>query len=100
MAWLVIADDSEMGAAIRADMDVMDAMWAYELEHRDITLLAGSLRDDDKATKTGSVLLLDVETRAEAEAILAADPATKAGLRGKVEIRWLNTAILGGVVRD
>ena len=94
MAWLVIANDSEIGPAIRADRTVMDAMWQFELQHKDKIMVAGSLREDDKETKNGSVLLLDVETRAEAEAILAADPATQSGLRGDVTIRWLNIAIL------
>ncbi len=94
MAWLVIANDSETGPAIRADQRIMDAMWQFELENRATILVAGSLREDDKVTKNGSVLLLDVETREEAEAILASDPATKAGLRGEVQIRWLNVAIL------
>jgi hypothetical protein len=43
---------------------------------------------------TGSLLVLDVTTRAEAEAFFANDPATKAGLRGTTSIRYLNAAIL------
>jgi len=38
--------------------------------------------------------VLDVKTRAEAEAFFANDPATKAGLRGATSIRYLNAAIL------
>jgi hypothetical protein len=38
--------------------------------------------------------VLDVKTRAEAEALFANDPATKAGLRGTTSIRYLNAAIL------
>ena len=94
MAWLVIANDSEKGPDIRADQSVMDDMWQFELQHKDKIVVAGSLRKDDKETKNGSVLLLDVETREEAEAILAADPSTQSGLRGEVSIRWLNIAIL------
>ncbi len=100
MAWLILCDDSEDGPRLRADPTLMDAMWAYECDHKDRLLLAGSLREDDRATKTGSVFLLDVETRAEAEAFVAADPTTRAGLRGKVEIRWLNVAILDARIRD
>jgi len=64
------------------------------IANRKVILTAGSLRTDDGRTKTGSVLLLDLPTRAEAEAFFANDPATKAGMRGKTEIRWLNVAIL------
>jgi len=94
MAWLVVSDDSENGPAIRANAQIMDAHWRYELANRHIILAAGSLREDDGVTKTGSLLVLDVATRAEAEAFLANDPATKAGMRGTVRIRFLNPAIL------
>lgn len=94
MAWLIVSTDNENGPAIRADPSVMDAHWAYELANRDVILTAGSLREDDGETKTGSVLILDVPTRADAEVFFANDPATKAGMRGETEIRWLNVAIL------
>jgi uncharacterized protein YciI len=77
----------------------MSAMWQHELAHLGQTVFAGSLRADGRETKTGSVFLLDVDTRAEAEVIIAADPATEAGMCGKVKIFWLNVAILDGAVR-
>ncbi len=94
MAWLIVSNDNEHGPKIRADQAVMDAHWKYELANRDKILVAGSLREDDGITKTGSVLLLNVNTREEAEAFFADDPATKAGMRGVTEVRWLNVAIL------
>jgi len=94
MAWLIVTNDSDAGPDVRADDAIMGAHWQYELANRDTILVAGSLRDDDRVTKNGSVLLLDVETREEAEAFLEGDPATQAGMRGKTEIRWLNVAIL------
>jgi hypothetical protein len=45
-------------------------------------------------TKTGSLLVLDVATHAEAEAFFTNEPATKAGRRGTTSIRYLNAAIL------
>lgn len=66
----------------------------YEQSIAPVILAAGSLRADDGVTKTGSLLILDVATRAEAEAIIAADPATQAGLRGRIDIRFWNPAIL------
>ncbi len=94
MAWLITSTDNEDGWRIRADQEIMDAHWSYELDNRDVILCAGSLRTDDGKTKIGSVLLLDLPTRADAEAFFAEDPATKAGMRGETEIRWLNVAIL------
>ncbi len=94
MPWLIVSDDSEAGPAIRADGKIMDAHWQYELANKSIILAAGSLRDDDGITKTGSLLILDVETRQDARAFFDNDPASKAGMRGKTSIRFLNCAIL------
>lgn len=94
MAWLIVSNDNENGPRIRADEAIMDAHWQYELAHRDVILCAGSLRTDDGETRTGSVLLLDLPTRQDAEAFFAKDPASQAGMRGETEIRWLNVAIL------
>ena len=100
MPWMIVSEDTPEGAAIRADRAVMAAHWAYELSIKDRILAAGSLRTDDGVTPIGSLLVVDVETRAEAEAIIAADPATKAGLRGSITITRWNKAILGGIAVD
>jgi len=97
MAWLIVSNDNENGPAMRADSALMDAMWQWELSHRKIILTAGSLREDDGVSKNGSILILDVETREEARAVFDSDPATRAGMRGKTEIRYLNVAILNGI---
>jgi uncharacterized protein YciI len=57
-------------------------------------IAAGSLRSDDGVTPTGSLLILDVNSRDEAQALIDADPATRAGLRGEISIRYWNQAIL------
>jgi uncharacterized protein len=100
MPWMIVSDDAPGGAAIRANRAVMDAHWAYELSIKDKILCAGSLRSDDGVTPIGSLLVLDVETRAEALAIVNADPATKAGLRANMVVRRWNKAIFGGVAAD
>lgn len=100
MVWLVIADDSDDGPAIRADGAAMARMWDYELANRDTIVAAGSLREDDRETKNGSLFILNLETRVQAEAFLAADPAMKDGLRGKITLRWLNLAILDSLVQE
>jgi uncharacterized protein YciI len=94
MPWLVVSNDSEVGPAIRADKEVMAAHWQYELSIKDRVIAAGSLRTDDGITPTGSPLIVDVETPEEAQALIEADPATKAGLRGEISIRYWNWAIL------
>ena len=76
MPWLIVCNDSERGPEIRADKDLMGAHWQYELSIRDRVVAAGSLRTDDGVTPTGSLLILDVETREQAQALIDADPAT------------------------
>jgi len=99
MAWIIIADDAPDRAHLRQDKALMAAMWAWELSVKDRVLAAGSLRSDDGLTPVGSLMILDVATRAEALALFATDPATVAGLRGQVTVRWWNPAILAGVVQ-
>jgi len=94
MPWLVVSNDSENSAAIRADETIMDAHWQYELSIKDMIIAAGSLRTDDGKTPTGSLLILDVDSREEAQALIDADPATRAGLRGEISIRYWNQAIM------
>jgi uncharacterized protein len=100
MAWMIVSEDGPDAPRLRQDKVLMAAHWAYELSIRDRILAAGSLRSDDGATPVGSLLILDVETREEALALLAEDPATKAGMRGKVTARFWNRAILAGIPAD
>ncbi|MEX2649972.1 MAG: YciI family protein [Alphaproteobacteria bacterium] len=98
MAWMIVSEDGPKDAAIRANKEIMDAHWAYELSNRDKILCAGSLRTDDGLTAIGSLLILNVETRQEALDIIDADPATRAGLRRDIVVKRWNVAIFGTVV--
>jgi uncharacterized protein len=98
MPWLVVSEDAAEGPAIRADRRLMGAHWAYEQSIKHKILCAGSLRSDDGATPIGGLLILDVETREEAMALVYADPATKAGLRRNMTVKRWNKAIFGGEV--
>ena len=100
MAWMIVSEDSPQGPVLRKDRALMDAHWAYEQSIKDKILCAGSLRDDDGVTPVGSLLVLDVASRAEAMALLDADPATIAGLRTNVIVRRWNMAIFAGEVCD
>lgn len=93
MPWLIVSNDSRDGPAIRAREDLMEAHWQYELSIKERILAAGSLRTDDGVTPTGSLLIVDVKSREEAQALIDADPATQAGLRGEISIRKWNSAI-------
>ncbi|MEQ8662188.1 MAG: YciI family protein [Gammaproteobacteria bacterium] len=59
-------------------------------------LAAGALLDDDGSTPRGSLILFDSDDRAEAEALAADDPYTRAGLFERVEIvRWRKVIFAG-----
>ena len=100
MPWMIVSEDSADGPRLRADAALMAAHWDYELSIKDRILAAGSLRSDEGETKTGSLLIVNAASRAEAQALIDADPATRAGLRGKITIHRWNMAILDGTVRD
>lgn len=52
-------------------------------------LAAGAKLSDDGETASGTLYIIDTDSRAEAEAFLAADPFTQAGLPEKTTvIRW------------
>lgn len=91
---MITTEDGPRAAELRADKVLMAAHWAYELSIKDRILAAGSLRSDDGKRPVGSLLILDTTTRDEALALLAADPATVAGVRGTISIRYWNPAIL------
>jgi uncharacterized protein len=100
MPWMIVSEDSADGPRLRADAALMAAHWDYELSIKDRIMAAGSLRSDDGESKIGSLLIVKADTRAEAQAIIDADPATQAGLRGKITLHRWNMAILDGIVQD
>lgn len=97
MAWMIVSEDGPDAARLRADKALMAAHWAYELSIRDRILAAGSLRTDDGLTPNGSLLIVEAPTREAARALIDADPATQAGLRGTITIRYWNPAILNRI---
>ena len=94
MPWLILSEDAPGAARLRADAVLMAAHWDYELSIKHRILAAGSLRSDDGLTPTGSLLLVGADSRDAAMALIRADPATAAGLRGSITIRYWNAAIL------
>ena len=66
-----------------------EAHVAYLDRHVDRILAAGSLRDES-GIPVGGLVLLDVETRAEAEAFMAEEPFAMSGLNQSMTIvRWV-----------
>ena len=54
---------------------------------------AGVLVEDDGARMDGTLLVFDADDRAAVERFMAADPYSREGLFGKIEIRRWNWAV-------
>jgi len=78
MLYLVYGVDGPDGARIRAA--TRDAHFAYLDKHRDILVLGGATLADDGVARTGSVLIINVSSRAEADAFARDEPFRRAGL--------------------
>ena len=84
MLYIIYQEDRPDGAAIRAA--ARDEHFAYLDKHENILVLGGALLGDDGATRTGSVLIVNVPDRAAAEAFSENEPFRKAGLFSSVKI--------------
>ena len=84
MLYIIYQEDRPDGIAARAA--TRDAHLAYLDRHKDILVLGGGLLAEDGATRTGSVLIINVPDRKAAEAFSADEPFRKAGLFKSVKI--------------
>jgi uncharacterized protein YciI len=87
MPYMVTASDKPNTEQLRAE--TRPAHVAYLEANLDKLIGAGAKLADDGVTALGSLYLIDTDSRAEAEAFVAADPFTKAGLfTDIVATRW------------
>ena len=84
MLYIIYQVDRSDGEAIRASHRA--AHFAYLDDHESILVLGGALLAEDGKTRTGSVLIINVGSREEAERFSANEPFRKAGLFERVEI--------------
>ena len=84
MLYIIYQIDKPDGQEIRAR--TREAHLAYLEEHKDILVLGGALLADHGDGRLGSVLLINVPTRAAADAFSASEPFRKAGLFQSVAI--------------
>jgi uncharacterized protein YciI len=82
--YLIYQEDRPDGAKLRAA--TRDAHLAYLERHKGIVVLGGATLAEDGATRTGSVLIINVPDRKAAEAFSADEPFRKAGLFRIVKI--------------
>jgi uncharacterized protein YciI len=84
MLYIIYQVDKPHSEAIRAAHRV--AHFQYLDDHQDILVLGGAMLAEDGKTRTGSVLIINVPSREEAERFSANEPFRKAGLFERVEI--------------
>ena len=87
MLFIIYQVDKPGGEEIRAA--TREDHFAYLDRHEDILVLGGALLGDDAKTRTGSVLIVNVKNRAQAEAFSENEPFRKAGLFERVEINHM-----------
>ncbi len=84
MLYVIYQEDGPDSKAIRAA--TKEAHFAYLDRHADILVLGGATLDEDGVTRTGSILILNVPSLADAEKFSMNEPFRKAGLFKTVKI--------------
>lgn len=90
MAYVIMMLDKPGGKAVRDAHRT--AHYEYLSRFQDRLLVSGGLLEDDESAFKGGLIVLDVATRAEAEAFVAGDPFTAAGLQESTRIERLRVA--------
>ncbi len=87
MPYAIQTQDKPGHGPLRAEL--RDAHLAFLDANLDKLLAAGAVIDDDGTGGHGGILIVDPDDRAEAEAFVAGDPFSKAGLFESVTVtRW------------
>ncbi len=84
MLYIIYQRDKPDSAPLRAAH--REAHLKYLDAHQDILLLGGAMLADDGVTRVGSVLIINVSSREDAERFSANEPFRQAGLFDRVEI--------------
>ena len=84
MLYIIYQEDKDGAEAIRAEARVRHL--AYLDQHKDILVLGGALLADEGEKRLGSVLIINVPGRAEADAFSRDEPFRRAGLFKTVQI--------------
>jgi uncharacterized protein YciI len=84
MLYIIYQLDRPNSETIRAAH--REAHFKYLDAHADILVLGGAMLAEDNTTRIGSVLLINVPSREEAERFSINEPFRKAGLFERVEI--------------
>jgi uncharacterized protein len=82
--YVIYQEDRDDGSEIRAAN--RERHFAYLKAHADVLVLGGALLADDGVTRTGSCLIINVQSREQAEEFSRNEPFRKAGLFKSVRI--------------
>ncbi|MCG8544803.1 MAG: YciI family protein [Alphaproteobacteria bacterium] len=85
MLWAITCEDNPNTDAIRAEH--LEPHRDYLKSQKNILVLAGAAQNDEGTEAIGSVFIVHVNSRAEAEAFSNGDPFTQAGVFKSVTIR-------------
>lgn len=97
--WVAIFEDKPEAEAGWVRRDHAEAHFAYLAQHADRIRLGGGLRPEPGAWFTGGLWVLEVENRAEAEALVQGDPYFSLGLRRSYSLfLWGKAPCYGDVV--
>ena len=87
MAYLIFTTDKPDSETVRAKNRA--AHYEFLEAHAGMLIASGGLQDDEATCFIGAAIILDCETREEADAFVAADPFSTADLFETVHImRW------------
>tara|TARA_R110000868_G_scaffold32036_6_gene116918 strand:+ start:8192 stop:8506 length:315 start_codon:yes stop_codon:yes gene_type:complete len=78
MLYMVYGVDGPDADRIRAEQ--REAHFAYLAENKDILVLGGATLADDSDARLGSLLVINVPSRADADAFAGGEPFFRAGL--------------------
>ena len=84
MLYIIYQVDKPDSSTIRTAQ--REAHFKYLDDHKDILVLGGAMLAEDGTTRLGSVLIINVPSREEAERFSANEPFRKAGLFERVEV--------------
>ncbi len=84
MLYIIYQEDGPGSAELREHYK--PAHFDYLAEHEDILVLGGALLADDGETRIGSVLIINVPSREDAERFSANEPLRRAGVFREVKI--------------
>ena len=88
MLWVITCKTSPDMDAAREQ--AMSAHLEYMKAQNEILVLTGSTRSDDGKVLIGSLLIVNVNSRAQAQAFSDGDPYTQAGVFSSIVITRLN----------